>query len=196
MSLPPERVGPVPETTAPIARAAFPCVNPSLRVADMLGPIISSPQCADLFAGEAQPAEDAARLALVTNFQFAEGLSDRQAADAVRNRIDWNYALALPLEASGFDAVVLSEFRSRLLTGNAERRLFETLLTHLKAHGFVKARGRQRTDLTHVLAAILVHNRLECAGETLHRSSLAASITTRALRECPRNVPGISVRIT
>lgn len=170
MSLPPERVGPVPETTARIARAAFPRGNPYLRVTDVLGPIFSSLQFADLYAREGQPAEDPARLALVTIFQFAEGLSDRQAADAVRGRIDWKYALALPLEDAGFDASVLSEFRSRLLTGNAERRLFETLLTHLKAHGFVKARGRQRTDSTHVLAAIHVLNRLECVGETLRQA--------------------------
>jgi transposase len=106
----------------------------------------------------------------VTIFQFAEGLTDRQAADAVRARIDWKYALCLPLEDDGFDASVLVEFRARLLSGRAELRLFETLLACLKDRGFVKARGRQRTDSTHVLAAIHVLNRLECVAETLRHA--------------------------
>jgi transposase len=49
--------------------------------------------------------------------QFAESLSDRQAAEAVRARIDWKYALSLPLNDSGFHYSVLSEFRDRLLQG-------------------------------------------------------------------------------
>src|SRR5258708_34177553 len=109
-------------------------------------------------------------MAVVLVLQYAEGLTDRQAADAVRGRIDWKYALGLPLEAPGFDASILSEFRQRLLVGRAERRLFDTLLAQLKAHGFVQARGRQRTDSTHVLAAIHVLNRLECVGETLRHA--------------------------
>jgi transposase len=160
----------VPPETRRVARAAFPRGNPYLRVADTLGPLFSSSEFVDLYSREGQPAEDPARLALVTIFQFAEGLSDRQAADAVRGRIDWKYALALPLEDAGFDASVLSEFRGRLLAGQAQRRLFDTLLAHLKAQGFVKARGRQRTDSTHVLAAIHVLNRLECVGETLRQA--------------------------
>jgi Transposase DDE domain len=76
----------------------------------------------------------------------------------------------LPLEDEGFDASVLAEFRARLLAGGAEQRLFETVLTCLKAHGFVKARGKQRTDSTHVLAAIHLLNRLELVGETLRHT--------------------------
>ncbi len=111
-----------------------------------------------------------AQLALVTIFQFAEGLSDRQAADAVRGRIDWKYALCLELEHPGFDASVLSEFRTRLIAAGAETVLFETLLTTLKEAGLVKPRGRQRTDSTHVLAAIQVLNWLELVGETLRHA--------------------------
>src|SRR5262245_51074502 len=170
MSLPPEPVGPVPALTAQIARAAFPHGNPYLRVIDRLGPIFTDAQFADLYSKEGQPAEAPWRLALVAIFQFAEGLADRQAANAVRGRIDWKYALRLPLDDPGFDASVLCEFRGRLLAGNTERRLFDTLLAQLKAHGFVKAHGRQRTDSTHVLAAIHVLNRLECVGETLRQA--------------------------
>ena len=106
----------------------------------------------------------------MTISQFVEGLSDRQAADAVRGRIDWKYALCLPLEDEGFDASALSEFRARLLAGGAERRLFEALLERLKEDQLVKPRGRQRTDSTHVLAAIQVLSRLECMGEMLRHA--------------------------
>jgi transposase len=94
-----------------------------------------------------------------------EGLSDRQAADAVRGRIDWKYALGLSLIDSGFDHTVLSEFRSRLIEGGAERLLLDTLLQRLRDHGLVKAKGRQRTDSPHVLAAVGGLNRLERVGE-------------------------------
>ncbi len=160
----------LPEDTARVARAAFPRGNPYLRVFDALGPIYANPQFADLFPQEGQLAVAPAQLALVTIFQFAEGLSDRQAADAVRARLDWKYALCLSLEDEGFDASVLSEFRARLIAGGAERRLFETLLEHLKEHQLVKPRGRQRTDSTHVLAAIQVLSRLECMGEMLRHA--------------------------
>ena len=99
--------------------------------------------------------------------QYVEGLSDRQAADAVRGRIDWKYALGLPLTDPGFDHTVLSEFRSRLVEGKAERLLLDTLLKRLEECDLVKARGRQRTDSTHVLADVRRLNRLERVGETL-----------------------------
>ena len=102
--------------------------------------------------------------------QFAEGLSDRQAADAVRSRIDWKYALSLELTDSGFDHTVLSEFRTRLLAGEAEQLLLDTLLARVRERGLLKARGRQRTDSTHVLAAIRALNRLERVGETLRHA--------------------------
>ena len=173
----------IPEQTAQVAQAAFPKGNPYMRMRDALGPIYSNPEFAALFSTTGQPAEAPAQLALVTIMQFAEGLSDGQAADAVRGRIDWKYALALELTDSGFDSSVLSEFRKRLLVGNAEYLLFETMLTLFREQGLVKARGRQRTDATHVLAAIRVLNRLECVGETLrHALDTLASIAPDWLR--------------
>jgi Transposase domain (DUF772) len=99
-----------------------------------------------------------------------EGLSDRQAADGVGERIDWKDALGLELTDPGFDFSVLTEFRTRLLTGGAETQLLQALLDLCKRRGWLKARGRQRTDSTHVLAAIRDLNRLECAGETLRHA--------------------------
>ncbi len=105
--------------------------------------------------------------------QFAEGLSDRQAAEAVRARLDWKYLLGLPLDDPGFDFSVLSEFRSRLLAGRAAHLLLDALLAHCTARGWLKARGSQRTDSTHVLAAVRALNRLETVAETL-RAALNA----------------------
>lgn len=124
------------------------------------------------------------RLALVTVLQFAEGLSDRQAADAVRSRIDWKYVLGLELTDSGFDHTVLSEFRARLVQGKAERLLLDTLLERLRERGLVKKRGRQRTDSTHILAAVRVLNRLERVGETLRATlNVLASVAPEWLKE-------------
>ena len=160
----------IPEETARVARAAFPKGNPYIRMRDTRGPLYTNPDFSALFPKDGQPAEAPAQLALITIMQFAEGLSDTQAADAVRGRIDWKYALALELTDSGFDASVLSEFRTRLIAGHAEAQLFETMLTLFREQGLLKARGRQRTDSTHVLAAIQTLNRLECIGETLRHA--------------------------
>ena len=160
----------IPELTIQVARAAFPKGNPYMRMHDTLGPIYTNPEFAALFPKTGQPAEAPAQLALITVMQFAEGLSDAQAADAVRARIDWKYSLALELTDSGFDSSVLSDFRKRLIGGNAELLLFETMLTLFREQGLIKAKGRQRTDSTHVLAAIQTLNRLECVGETLRQA--------------------------
>lgn len=160
----------IPAETVRVALAAFPNKNLYMRMRDEFGSLYTDEDLAALFPPKGRPVEDPARLALITIMQFVEGLSDRQAADAVRSRIDWKYALALELTDSGFDASVLSEFRARLVAGQAENLLFEILLNHLREHGLVKARGRQRTDSTHVLAAIRTLNRLECVGETLRHA--------------------------
>jgi transposase len=167
MSLKPQPIGPVPELTTYVARAAFPDGNPCMSLRDTLGTFYDDGRFAVLFPDRGQPAETPWRLALVTVLQYAEGLADRQAAEAVRSRIDWKYALGLELTDPGFDFSVLCEFRARLIAGGAERLLLEAMLQTCKAHGLVKARTKQRTDSTHVLAAIRTLNRLELMGETL-----------------------------
>ena len=167
MSLHPQEPPSVPEETIRVARAAFPKGSLCLCIADELGSIYTNDQFTALFPRRGKHAEAPGRLALATVLQFVEGLSDRQAADAVRGRIDWKYALGLSLIDPGFDHTVLSEFRSRLIDGGAERLLLDTLLQHLRDRGLVKARGRQRTNSTHVLAAVRGLNRLERVGETV-----------------------------
>lgn len=170
MSLHPQPVGPVPEETARVARAAFPRGNRAMRMRDAIGVIYTDEAFAPVFSWRGQPAETPWRLALVTILQYAEGLSDRQAADAVRARIDWKYALSLPLTDPGFDSSVLSEFRTRLVTGGMEQALLDQMLVQFREHKLLSARGRQRTDSTHVLAAVRTLNRLERAGETLRHA--------------------------
>ncbi len=166
----PQPIGPVPEETARVAAAAFPKGHPYLRLADELGTLFTDELFAPLFPAYGQPACAPWRLALVTILQFAEGLSDRRAADALRSRIDWKYVLRLELTDPGFDASVLSEFRTRLLDGQAEQLLLNTLLTWCRERQLVKARGRQRTDSTHILAAVRALNRIEVVGETMHHA--------------------------
>ena len=167
MSLKPNPISSVPEETARIAQAAFRKGNPYLTLRDELGVIYQDEDFAHLFPDCGQPALSPWQLALVTVLQFRENLSDRQAADAVRARIDWKYLLGLELTDHGFDFSVLSEFRTRLLAGGAEEILLEKLLELCRNLKMVKARGKQRTDATHVLASIRVLNRLELVGETL-----------------------------
>src|SRR3954469_2532656 len=167
MSLHPLSAHSIPEQTQRIARAAFAKGTLCLRIADELGGLYRDDLFADLFPKRGQPAASPARLALTSVLQYVEGLSDRQAADAVRGRIDWKYALGLELTDPGFDHTVLSEFRSRLVHGQAEQQLLDTLLDRCRELELIRQRGRQRTDSTHVLAAVRVLNRLERVGETM-----------------------------
>jgi transposase len=183
MSLQPCDTYRVPDETARVARAIFPDGNLVMRLHDQLGLLFEDRNFADLFPIQGQPAEAPLRLALVTLLQFMEGLTDRQAADAVRTRIDWKYLLCLELTDPGFDHTVLSEFRTRLLAHGAERRLFDAVLARAGNQGYVKAGGRQRSDSTHVLGAMHVLSRMEVAGETLrHALNVLATLAPDWLR--------------
>ena len=167
MSLRPQEAFSVPDETRRVALAAFPKGCACLRIGDVLGCVYQDKQFEGLFSKRGQPAEAPGRLALATVLQFTEGFSDRQAADAVRGRIDWKYALGLELTDAGFDHTVLSEFRTRLVEGKLELMLLDVLLDRIQDLGLLKQRGKQRTDSTHVLAAVRTMNRLERVGETL-----------------------------
>src|SRR5262245_27955966 len=167
MSLRPQPIGSIPEQTARVAHAAFPKGHPYLTLRDHLGTIFQDEDFAALFPAWGYPGLPPWRLALVTIMQFREQLSDRQAAEAVRARIDWKYLLGLDLMDPGFDFSVLCEFRDRLLAGSAAALLLDKLLARCRTMGLLTVRGQQRTDSTHVLAAIRVMNRLELVAETL-----------------------------
>ncbi|MDV3348611.1 IS1182 family transposase [Leptothoe sp. LEGE 181152] len=167
MSLKPQPESPVPADTLRVAKAVFAKGNPYVTLHDELGPIFEDTDFSELFSKVGQSAIPPWRLALVTIMQFRENLSDRQAAEAVRSRIDWKYLLRLELTDIGFNYSVLSEFRDRLIAGNVEHLLLDKLLVRCGELGLVKAGGKQRTDSTRVLGAIRSLNRLEVVGETL-----------------------------
>jgi transposase len=185
MSLQPQETYTIPEDTARVARAIFPTGNLVMRIADDLHQIVRDRDFADLFPLRGQPAEAPGRLALVTLLQFMEALTDRQAVDAVRTRIDWKYLLGLELTDVGFDQTVLREFRTRLLSHGAAHRLFDATLDLARRQGVlkaVKAGGRQRSDSTHVLGAMRTMNRLEAVTEPLRAALNVLATTTPAWR--------------
>ena len=136
MSLKSLPIPPIPEEVVRVAHVVFPRGNVFMQVRDTLGTIYTDEAFADLFPTHGQPALAPWRLALITIFQFLEGLTDRQAADAVRDRLTWKYALSLELCDAGFDHTVLSEFRTRLVEGNAEQRLLDMLLERCQEGGW------------------------------------------------------------
>jgi transposase len=173
MSMQPKPWPEVPAATARVARKAFRKGSLPIRARDQLGAWCADVDFAVAYGVRGAPGISPAQLAMVTVLQFCENLTDRQAADAVRGRLDWKYALGLPLADEGFDFSVLSEFRDRLVAAGAERVIFDLLLERLKALGLLKPGGTARTDSTHVLARIRSLNRLELAGESV-RAALEA----------------------
>src|SRR3954453_23619120 len=137
-----------------------------VTIRDRLGELFPDGQFAAAFGARGRPGWSPGRLALVTVLQMAENLTDRQAAEAVRDNISWKYALGLELDDQGFDASVLAEFRSRVVAAGLEQRALDLLLAALVAEGLITPGGRARTDSTHVVAAVRNLNRLELAGES------------------------------
>jgi transposase len=145
----------------------------AVQVRDRLGEWLGDEDFAAVFGIRGRPGWPPSRLALVTVLQRAEHLADRQAAEAVRTRMDWQYLLGLPLDDPGFDDSVLAEFRGKVAGAGLEQVVLDALLARLAAAGLVKAGGKQRTDSTHVVAAVAALNRLELAGESV-RAALEA----------------------
>ncbi len=148
---PPEAI---PDLTRRIAQTSFPRGSQAMHLRDALGPIYQDVDFAHLFPERRRAAEAPWRLAMVTILQAIENLSDRQAAEMVRVRLDWKYALSLPMDDEGFDASSLMDFRQRLLEHHAEDLLLEPILRVCREQGLLKAGGKQRTDATTVLATV------------------------------------------
>jgi transposase len=166
----------------------------TVQVRDGLGQWLEDEQFAAAFGDRGRPGWSPSRLALVTVLQREENLADRAAAEAVRTRIDWQYLLGLPLDDPGFDHTVWSEFRDKVADAGLEQVALDALLGRLAAEGLVKAGGKQRTDSTHVVAAVAALSRLELAGESV-RAALEALTAAHpdwvAQRIC---VPGFARR--
>jgi transposase len=147
------------------------------EIRDRLGQWLADEEFAAAFGIRGRPGWAPSRLALVTVLQRAEKLTDRLAADAVRARLDWKYLLGLSLDDPGFGHTVLAEFRGKVAEAGLEQVALDALLAKLAAAGLVKAGGKQRTDSTHVVAAVAALNRLELAGESVRAAveALAAA---------------------
>lgn len=180
MSLKCKPLEPIPADTRVLGELLLAPSDPYRLVGEQLGDFVCDQDFAALYAAEGKPAESPALLSLVTLFQFTENLADRQAAAMVVKRIDWKFALHLPLTDAGFNFSVLSEFRQRLLTHQAENLVFDHLLHKLQTLGLVKARGLQRTDALAVVAAVTRLNRLELVYETLRETLQAVAETDAA----------------
>ncbi|MFE7311455.1 transposase, partial [Streptomyces sp. NPDC057546] len=151
-----------------------------MRVRDRLAEVFADEPFAEAFGVRGAPGLSPGVLSLVTVLQFAEDLTDRQAAAMAVRAIDWKYALGAELTDTGFDASVLSRFRARLAGHGMERVIFDRLLEHCKDEGLVAAGGKQRTDSTHVISAVRDLNRLELAGESVRAALEALAVAAPA----------------
>lgn len=167
MSLKPQAPREMPAELAALGAQLLPRESPYRLVGEVLYAKYKDEDYADLYPAEGQPGLSPVDLAFVTAYQFLEDLPDRAAAAAVRLRLDWKYALHLPLGYTGFNFSVLSEYRARLIAHGAEARVFEALLADLVTLGLLKRRGRQRTDSLAVLSRVRTLTRTELVVETL-----------------------------
>jgi transposase len=149
----------------------------AVQIRDQLGEVFPDVEFEPALGVRGRPGWSPGRLALVTVLQMAEDLTDRQAAEAVRERLSWQYALGLGLDDPGFDHSVLSEFRTRVVEHGLEERVLDLLLEALKTQGLVGAGGKQRSDSTHVISAVRDLNRLELAGESVRACLEALAVT-------------------
>ena len=178
MSLHPLAIEAIPEDTLRVAKAAFrKGKNPIMVLRDHLSTLFSDQDFLALYSALGQPAYPPYRLMLVSVFQYMENLSDRQAANAVRARIDWKYALGLSLTDSGFDASILTEFRNRLVENEIQDFALNRILEFCKREGLIKTNSKQRTDSTHVMARIRHLNRLTLVGETVRAALNTLAVT-------------------
>ena len=169
----------VPELTVRVARASNPRGTTAMWVRDRLDGLWRDEDFGAWYPRDGRPGLSPAQLATVSVLQFLLNLSDRQAAEAVRCRIDFKYALAMELDDPGFHHSVLSDFRDRLAAAGRADELLDLVLERLKAAGLVKERGRQRTDSTYILAAARDLTRLELVTEAVRA----------ALEELARTAP-------
>lgn len=167
MSMQRRPLDPIPEQTARIARRTFPKGTLAMWLRDEMEGVYSDEAFEALYPRRGRGALAPWRLALVTVLQAVENLSDVQAAEMVRGRLDWKYALALEVDDSGFDQSILSDFRRRLVEHGAQELLLEPIVQLCVKKGWIKQKGKQRVDSTLVLSHARRLHSLESVGESL-----------------------------
>jgi len=176
MSLHPTDRHEIPADTAALGQKLLARGDSYRLIGERLPDLVRDEDFGPLFSPIGGPAISPAVLALVTIFQMMEKLPDRLAAAAVAMRIDWKYALHLPLDDPGFHFTNLNHFRQRLLEHHAEYLVFDRLLQKLVALGLIRRRGKQRTDSSYVLGLVAKLSRLELIWETLRLSLKAIQV--------------------
>jgi hypothetical protein len=157
----------IPADTAEVGQAILAGDDPYRRVGDEVGHFLRLSDFAVLYSELGRGAIAPIILSLVTIFQHLENLPDREAARWAVMRLDWKYALHVPLAWSGFHFTTLHYFRVRLLEQGQERLVFDQVLNWIRRHGWLKKYGKQRTDSTHIVGHVARLSRLELVWETL-----------------------------
>ena len=151
----------IPTETARAAEAIFGKGNVYMAIGDQLDRLLADVSFDLLDATGDKPASSLLIPALVTIFQFAEHLADRRAADALRSRLDWKYALHLSPDYPGVDPVVLCEFRQSLFRNSAARQVFQLILNRLSESELVRFGYVEWPIAPDVLSAVCRLSRLE-----------------------------------
>jgi transposase len=170
----------VPEDIAAIGERVLGEGDPYRVIGEQLADLVEDEQFAGLYDGRGRAAISPSVLALVTIFQFLEDLPDREASRQVVVRPDWKYGLHLPLGYRGFDFSCLSYFRRRLLEHEQSRLLFEAILRRVRALGFLKKSGKQRTDSLGVVGAVRELSQVELVTEAVRLALRALGETAPA----------------
>lgn len=157
----------IPEETRRLVEPLLPADSVYRLVGNEIEQIISDEDLVDMYANEGRPAVNPVVLALVSVFQYLEKLPDRAAAEAVVMRLDWKYALRQELTWTGFHYSDLCNFRKRLLKHGREWVVFEGVVNYLRERGYIKKRGKQRTDSTKIIGLVARLSRLELVWETI-----------------------------
>jgi transposase len=166
----------IPAETKRAARAVFHSSNWYIRIGDQLHHVLAGIPSKCLTANGSRPAEFSALLALITIFQIHEHLSDLQAEDAGRMRIDWKYALHLPMFHPGLQAYMLCDFRLKTYASSTSRDYFQKIISNMDKLDLWEAETQK--DAGQVVHSICTFNRLESV-----RDKMAAALEIIALKE-------------
>lgn len=183
MCLKPKEPWPMPKETGEIGAKLLRPDSVYRLVGEEIFAQFNEADFADLYPAEGKPGYSPVILGFVSVFQYIEKYPDRQAAEALRMRLDWKYALHLPLDDQGLDFSVLSEFRDRLIKHQAEGWVFDRLVAAFRAKGLIKERGKQRTDSLAMLSKVRHLSRLELVVESLRLAIGAVLKADRAWGE-------------
>ena len=157
----------IPGDTAQVGREILSENDPYRLVGDDANNFLTLSDFDDLYSDLGRGGICPIIQSLVTVFQFLENVPDREAAKWAVTRMDWKYALHLPLTWQGFHYSDLSNFRKRLLEHEAEGLVFDKVLDWVRSRGLMKKHGKQRSDSTHIVGCVERLSRLELAWETL-----------------------------